>query len=90
MSLRIVVLRHEPETGLGTFADLLDEAQVDYELVETLRSRCPMRVHSTAQSPWAAASTPTTRGFSRRAGGSATVYWAGCLSSASASAGSSW
>jgi GMP synthase-like glutamine amidotransferase len=39
--LRIVVLQHEPETGLGAFATLLDEAHVDYEIVETLRGRLP-------------------------------------------------
>ena len=41
MSLRIVVLQHEPETGLGTFARLLDEAHVEYEVVETLRGPLP-------------------------------------------------
>lgn len=35
MSLRIAVLQHEPETGLGAFSDLLDEAGVDYEVLET-------------------------------------------------------
>jgi GMP synthase (glutamine-hydrolysing) len=29
MSLRIAVLQHEPETGLGAFAGMLDEAGVD-------------------------------------------------------------
>jgi GMP synthase (glutamine-hydrolysing) len=41
MSLRIAVLQHERETGLGTFAALLDEAHVDYQVVETLRGRLP-------------------------------------------------
>ena len=41
MSLRIAVLQHERETGLGTFATLLDEADVDYEVVETVGSRLP-------------------------------------------------
>jgi GMP synthase (glutamine-hydrolysing) len=35
MSLRLAVLRHEHETGLGAFAGLLDEAGVGYEQVET-------------------------------------------------------
>jgi GMP synthase-like glutamine amidotransferase len=35
MSLRIAVLQHEPETGLGVFAGMLDEAGVDYEVLET-------------------------------------------------------
>jgi GMP synthase-like glutamine amidotransferase len=35
MSLRIAVLQHEPETGLGVFSGLLDEAGVDYEVLET-------------------------------------------------------
>jgi GMP synthase-like glutamine amidotransferase len=35
MSLRIAVLQHEPETGLGAFAGMLDEAGVDYEVLET-------------------------------------------------------
>jgi GMP synthase (glutamine-hydrolysing) len=41
MRLRIVVLEHEPETGLGAFAAVLDEAQVEYELVETLSGPLP-------------------------------------------------
>jgi GMP synthase (glutamine-hydrolysing) len=41
MTLRIVVLRHERETGLGAFAALLDDASVDYRVVETLSSRLP-------------------------------------------------
>ncbi|MGH2920521.1 MAG: type 1 glutamine amidotransferase [Gaiellaceae bacterium] len=39
--LRIAVLRHEPETGLGTFAALLDRARVDYHVVETLGGALP-------------------------------------------------
>ena len=35
MSLRIAVLQHEPETGLGAFSGLLSEAGVDYEVLET-------------------------------------------------------
>jgi GMP synthase-like glutamine amidotransferase len=35
MSLRIAVLQHEPETGLGVFAGMLDEAGVDYEVLDT-------------------------------------------------------
>jgi GMP synthase (glutamine-hydrolysing) len=41
MSLRIVVLQHERETGLGAFAALLDDARVDYRVVETLSGRLP-------------------------------------------------
>jgi GMP synthase (glutamine-hydrolysing) len=41
MSLRIVVLQHERETGLGAFAALLDDARVDYRVVETLSFRLP-------------------------------------------------
>jgi GMP synthase (glutamine-hydrolysing) len=41
MSVRIVVLRHERETGLGTFAALLKDAYVDYEVVQTLRGPLP-------------------------------------------------
>ena len=41
MSLRIVVLQHEPETGLGAFKALLEEARVDYSVVETLRGPLP-------------------------------------------------
>jgi GMP synthase (glutamine-hydrolysing) len=39
--LRIVVLQHEPETGLGAFDAVLDQAHVDYEIVETLRGPLP-------------------------------------------------
>jgi GMP synthase (glutamine-hydrolysing) len=42
-SLRLAVLQHEPETGLGAFAALLDEAHVDYELAQTLRGPLPDR-----------------------------------------------
>ena len=38
---RIAVLQHERETGLGAFASVLDQAHVDYEVVETLRGRLP-------------------------------------------------
>ena len=41
MSLRIVVLQHEPETGPGAFAALLEEAHVDYAVVETLHGPLP-------------------------------------------------
>lgn len=41
VSPRIVVLQHEPETGLGAFAAVLDQAHVDYEIVETLRGPLP-------------------------------------------------
>ena len=40
-TVRILVLQHECETGLGAFAALLDEAQIDYEVVETLRGALP-------------------------------------------------
>jgi hypothetical protein len=43
VSLRIVVLQHEPETGLGAFAAVLDQAYVDNEIVETLSGRLPAR-----------------------------------------------
>ena len=39
--LRIIVLQHEPETGLGAFDAVLDQAHVDYEIVETLRDPLP-------------------------------------------------
>jgi hypothetical protein len=41
MSLRIAVLQQEHETGLGAFADLLDQARVDYALVDTLGGPLP-------------------------------------------------
>jgi GMP synthase-like glutamine amidotransferase len=41
VNMRIVVLQHEPETGLGGFAALLDETRVDYEIIETLRGPLP-------------------------------------------------
>ena len=41
MSLRVAVLQHEPETGLGAFAALLEKAHIDYETVETLRGPLP-------------------------------------------------
>ena len=41
LRLRIVVLQHEPETGLGAFAALLDQAEVDYEITDTLRGPLP-------------------------------------------------
>ena len=41
MSLRIVVLQHERETGLGAFATLLEDAGVDYTVVETLDGPVP-------------------------------------------------
>jgi hypothetical protein len=41
MSLRIAVVQHERETGPGTFAALLDEARVDYQVVETFCGRLP-------------------------------------------------
>ena len=31
----IAVLQHEPETGLGVFSALLDQADVDYKVLET-------------------------------------------------------
>jgi GMP synthase (glutamine-hydrolysing) len=41
MSVRIVVLQHERETGLGAFATLLEDAGVDSAVVETLNSPLP-------------------------------------------------
>lgn len=41
MSLRIVILQHERETGLGAFAALLDEANVECTVVETLGDPLP-------------------------------------------------
>ena len=41
MSLRIVVLQHEPETGPGAFAALLREAHADHTVIETLRAPLP-------------------------------------------------
>jgi hypothetical protein len=41
VSLRIVVLQHQPDTGLGVEARL-DQAEVDYELIETLRPPLPI------------------------------------------------
>ena len=35
MSLRIAVLQHEAETGLGAFADVLEDAGVRYQVVAT-------------------------------------------------------
>jgi GMP synthase-like glutamine amidotransferase len=32
---RVAVLQHEPETGLGIFSGLLEQAGVDYEVLET-------------------------------------------------------
>jgi GMP synthase (glutamine-hydrolysing) len=39
--MRLAVLQHEPETGLGRFADLLDEHAVEYEIVPTTRGTLP-------------------------------------------------
>lgn len=38
MSLRIAVLQHEVETGLGVFAGALTDAGVEYEILETTRN----------------------------------------------------
>jgi GMP synthase (glutamine-hydrolysing) len=35
MTPRIAVLQHEPETGLGRFADRLDDSRVEYEILST-------------------------------------------------------
>ena len=35
MTARIAVLQHEPETGLGRFAELLDDSRVEYEVLST-------------------------------------------------------
>ncbi len=50
MSLRVVVLQHERETGLGSFAGLLDAADIDYDVVETLRGPLPHAARSAARS----------------------------------------
>ncbi|HEY7560646.1 MAG TPA: type 1 glutamine amidotransferase [Gaiellaceae bacterium] len=39
--IRLAVLQHEPETGLGRFADLFRDFAVDYELVRTTRGTLP-------------------------------------------------
>jgi GMP synthase (glutamine-hydrolysing) len=39
--MRLAVLQHEPDTGLGRFADLLDEHGVDYEIVPATRGTLP-------------------------------------------------
>jgi GMP synthase (glutamine-hydrolysing) len=39
--IRLAVLQHESETGLGRFADLLDDYAVNYELVLTTRGTLP-------------------------------------------------
>jgi hypothetical protein len=36
MTVRIFVLQHEPETGLGRFGELLADSRVEYEIVSTL------------------------------------------------------
>jgi GMP synthase-like glutamine amidotransferase len=40
VNLSVAILQHEPETGLGRFADLLADSGVDYELLFT-RGRLP-------------------------------------------------
>ena len=37
--VRLAVLQHEPATGLGRFADLLESSSVDYEIVESTHAR---------------------------------------------------
>jgi GMP synthase-like glutamine amidotransferase len=39
--MRLLVLQHEPETGVGAFRSLLDAARVDYEIVMTPSARLP-------------------------------------------------
>jgi GMP synthase-like glutamine amidotransferase len=39
--IRLAVLQHEPETGLGRFNDLLGDFAVDYEVVQTTRGALP-------------------------------------------------
>jgi len=41
MSLRLVVVQHEPQTGLGRFESLLDAADVSYEVVQSTREPLP-------------------------------------------------
>jgi hypothetical protein len=35
MTVRLAVLQHEPETGLGRFGELLADSGVEYEIVST-------------------------------------------------------
>jgi GMP synthase (glutamine-hydrolysing) len=37
--VRLAVLQHEPATGLGRFADLLESRSVDYEILESTHAR---------------------------------------------------
>lgn len=37
MTLRLAVLEHEPDTGLGSFGGSLDAANVEYEVLSTHR-----------------------------------------------------
>jgi GMP synthase-like glutamine amidotransferase len=37
--VRLAILQHEPATGLGRFADLLEESSIDYEIVESTHAR---------------------------------------------------
>jgi GMP synthase-like glutamine amidotransferase len=39
--IRLAVLQHESETGLGRFADILDDFAVDYQVVSTTRGTLP-------------------------------------------------
>jgi GMP synthase-like glutamine amidotransferase len=41
--IRLAVLQHERETGLGRFAELFGDFAVDYEVVQTTRGRLPDR-----------------------------------------------
>jgi hypothetical protein len=74
VTLRIAVLQHEPENGLGAFAALLDQAPVEYEIVETLRGPLsdPDAFHGAIA--LGGSLNAYDRGSLRRAGGSATVY----------------
>ena len=39
--IRLAVLQHEPETGLGRFANVLGDFAVDYDVVQTTRGTLP-------------------------------------------------
>ena len=39
--IQLAVLQHEPETGLGRFADILGNFAVDYEVLDTTRGTLP-------------------------------------------------
>ena len=71
--VRIAVLQHEAETGLGAFADALKDAGAEYEIVRTTGGLpLPDSAPSTVYSFLAAASGRTTTRCSQRDAGSKT------------------